>query len=132
MLYFIKGLVRSQLRFSDSNLCCQSVLQLLVNHLLRLRTGSRHNATLIGKQAASGPVSVSDGMLAAARWMEANDLASFTSDSKLVLLDDALETQLTLNKPLVVQDPADRADQSMWSLRKQLKQRGWLSDASKP
>lgn len=88
----------------------------------------------IGSSAASStrPMPISRTLLAAAKWLEGRDLASLNENNELILLDDALDTQTTVSSPVLVRNSENRSEHSLWALRKELRDRGWVQDDSKP
>lgn len=88
----------------------------------------------IGAKAASrtGPLAITASQLPTARWMEDRHLAILNDRQELVLSEQALETTITIRNPILVVDPVDRNDQSIWALRKQLVHIGWKADPENP
>ena len=89
----------------------------------------------IGSCAASSstrPMPISRTLLAAAKWLEGRDLASLNENNELILLDDALDTQTTVSTPVLVRNSENRWEHSLWALRKELRDKGWVQDDSKP
>lgn len=86
--------------------------------------------------STSKPITVPPHLKHAGSWLESKELAIFSDNGKLVLLEDALKTKTILRVPSLVLDPVERDSQSLWSLRKQLVASGWTGckpkDALKP
>ena len=95
----------------------------------------RHNVNKIGASAAASsttPMPISRTLMAAAKWLEGVELASLNDKGELILLDDALDIQTTVSKPVLVKNSDDRTEHSLWGLRKELRNNGWKPDDSKP
>lgn len=71
------------------------------------------------------PTKVPKHLFQAAKWLESRELAVINDKNQLVLMDDALQIVTTLSSPVLVEDPVERENQSLWSLRKQLLRSGW-------
>ena len=83
----------------------------------------------IGQQAARNgkPLPYSRKHQAAVDWLVNHDFASCTSRNKIVLLSSCMEAETQLSNPQLVELPDSNlsSDNSLFGLRKKLKQQGW-------
>ena len=88
----------------------------------------RHAVTTLGSAAAASgkPITVKKQLMAAAKWMEAQDLVKLDAQNQLILLEDTLEIQTSLGRPELVHDSPDRNCQSIWGMRTELHRLGWV------